>query len=53
MPVIGCPQLPFLPQGAAWRLAAFLKGLGENGYVEGRNMAIEYRWAENQNFQSG
>jgi putative ABC transport system substrate-binding protein len=27
---------------------AFLQGLKETGYVEGRNVAIEYSWAENQ-----
>jgi putative tryptophan/tyrosine transport system substrate-binding protein len=48
----GIPVIGFLnaasAQGYVPRLAAFLKGLGETGYVEARNVAIEYRWAEGQ-----
>jgi len=47
MPVVG-----FLngssPNGYGRFLSAFLQGLREAGYVEGRNVAIEYRWAEGQ-----
>jgi putative ABC transport system substrate-binding protein len=45
MPVIG--YLGGLsPDTYAPRLAAFHKGLAEAGYVEGRNVRFEYRWAE-------
>jgi putative ABC transport system substrate-binding protein len=48
MPVIG-----FLGSETAtsWddRLKAFRQGLGDAGFVEGRNVAIEYRWAEGHN----
>ncbi len=45
LPVAGylCPEAP---DTFASRLGAFHAGLGETGYVEGRNIAVEYRWAE-------
>jgi putative ABC transport system substrate-binding protein len=48
LPVIG-----FLgsESSATWVqfVAAFREGLSQTGYVEGRNLAIEYRWANGQN----
>jgi ABC-type uncharacterized transport system substrate-binding protein len=47
MPVIGFLHLTSLDANAD-RLREFRQGLKETGYVEGENVAIEYRWAENQ-----
>jgi len=46
MPVIGVLN-PASPDGFAVRLRGFRQGLKDTGYVEGENVAIEYRWAEN------
>jgi len=47
MPIIGYLGAQS-PTAFASRLTAFREGLGEAGYVEGRNVAIEFRWAEGQ-----
>ena len=44
MPELGTYES--LPAQAWSAVAAFAKGLSETGYVEGQNVAIEYRWAE-------
>jgi putative ABC transport system substrate-binding protein len=47
MPVIGFLDTRS-PDVLVDRLRGFRQGLKETGYVEGENVAIEYRWAENQ-----
>src|SRR6516225_946972 len=48
----GLPTIGFLytgePGAIEHQLTAFRKGLSETGYVEGQNVAIEYRWARNE-----
>jgi putative tryptophan/tyrosine transport system substrate-binding protein len=46
MPVIGFLRAD-TPMSSATTVAAFRKGLSEIGFVEGRNVAIEFRWAQN------
>src|SRR5262249_17724103 len=47
MPVIG--YLNFgSPESDVPRLTGLRRGLNQSGYVEGRNLVIEYRWAGNQ-----
>jgi putative ABC transport system substrate-binding protein len=47
MPVIGFLSLGWQASDAP-RLTGLRLGLNDTGYVEGQNLAVEYRWAENQ-----
>jgi putative tryptophan/tyrosine transport system substrate-binding protein len=49
MPVIGVLAPFALSDYWRPRMAALHRGLAEIGYVEGRNLAVEYRWAEGHN----
>ena len=48
MPVVGFLG-PASPGPYAPYVAGFRQGLKEAGFIEGQNVAIEFRWAENQN----
>jgi len=51
MPIIGFlhpASRPTLLEGYAARLSVFHEGLKDAGFIEGQNVAIEYRWAEGQ-----
>jgi putative ABC transport system substrate-binding protein len=47
VPLVGFLHLGS-PQARTQRLAAFRQGLADNGYIDGHNVTIEYRWAEEQ-----
>jgi putative ABC transport system substrate-binding protein len=44
MPLVGC----LYAGSTSPLLASFRKGLNETGFIEGANVAIEYRWAQNE-----
>src|SRR6516164_8638234 len=49
MPVLGVLSAEWPNAVTADRLRAFREGLNDTRYVEGRNVTIEYRWAEGRN----
>src|SRR3974377_673862 len=49
MPVVGVLSAEWPNAVTADRLRAFRQGLNAPGYVEGRNVMIQYRWAEGRN----
>jgi putative ABC transport system substrate-binding protein len=49
MPVVGFLSAEWPNAVVADRLRAFREGLNDTGYFQGRNVIIEYRWAEGRN----
>ena len=49
MPLVGVLSEEWPNAVTADRLRAFREGLNDTGYFEGRNVMIEYRWAEGRN----
>ena len=45
LPVVGCLFIGD-PDRSAWWLDAWHKGLAESGFVEGRNLVVEFRWGK-------
>ena len=50
VPVVGFLH-PDSPEATSKFVSGFRKGLAETGYVEGRNVAVEYRWAHGESHQ--
>src|SRR5262249_55242703 len=48
LPVVGYLNFGGSPESDTPRLTGLRRGLNQSGYVEGRNLVIEYRWAGNQ-----
>ena len=48
MPVVGFMNINTSAESVPDLLAAFRQGLKETGFVEGQNVAVEYRWAQGQ-----
>ena len=48
MPLVGFMNVNTSAESVPDLVAAFLQGLKETGFVEGQNVAVEYRWAQGQ-----